>query len=234
MLYFHGSGGSAAGADASSGWSELADRDRFLVVYPQGLPFGQGGPAAWASAGRVDYGIDDLAFVRAVLAQVEKRFCVARGSVFATGMSSGGGMAGYVACALSRQIAAVAPVAGNHYTLTKLGCRPRRPVAVLEIHGTADPVVPYRGIPPSVNPGWPLPSIPTWISAWAHLDRCRPRPAMKTVAPRETMFVYPGCAHGSGVELYRIGGGGHVYPATLAGKPTNVVIYRYFMDHRRR
>lgn len=234
VLYFHGAGGSAAGADASSGWSELADRDGFLVVYPQGLPFGRGGPAAWASAGRIDFGIDDLAFVRAVLAQVEARYCVARGDVFATGMSSGGGMAGYLACALSGEIAAAAPVAGNHYTLTKLGCRPRHPVALLEIHGSADAVVPYDGIPASVDPLWPLPSIPTWVSTWAHLDRCRPRPVASTPAPGDSLFVYLGCARGSAVELYRLDGAGHVYPATLAGESTNTVIYRYFMDHHRR
>lgn len=234
VFYFHGAGGSAAGADGSSGWSGLADRDRFLVVYPQGLPFGQGGPAAWASAGPIDYGIDDLAFVRAVLARVEGRYCVARGDVFATGMSSGGGMAGYLACALSGQIAAAAPVAGNHYTLTKLGCRPRRPVALLEVHGTADAVVPYQGIAASVDPAWPLPSIPTWVSTWAHLDSCRHRPVKRTPAAAETVFVYAGCASGSGVELYRLDGGGHVYPATLAGKPTDTVIYRFFMQHRRR
>lgn len=233
VLYFHGAGGSATGSDASSGWSELADRDRFLVVYPQGLQFGQGGPAAWASAGTVDYGIDDLAFVRTLLAQVESRFCVARGAVFATGMSSGGGMAGYLACALSSQIAAVAPVAGNHYTLTKLGCRPRRPVALLEIHGTADPVVPYQGIPARIDPGWPLPSIPSWVSAWARLDRCRPRARKNTVAPRQTLLTYTGCAPGGGVELYRLEGGGHTYPATLASEPADAVIYRYFKEHIR-
>lgn len=234
VLYFHGAGQSAADADTSSGWSELADRDRFLVVYPQGLPFGVGGPVAWASAGPIDYGIDDLAFVRAVLTQVEGRYCVARGEVFAVGMSSGGGMAGYLACALSDQIAAAAPVEGNHYTLTKLGCRPRRPVALLEVHGTADAVVPYQGIPASVDPEWPLPSIANWVSTWAHLDRCRIRHVATTPVARETLFIYTRCASGSGVELYRLGGSGHVYPATLSGKPADTIIYRFFIEHRRR
>jgi polyhydroxybutyrate depolymerase len=233
VLYFHGAGGNAVGADADSGWSQLADRDRFLVVYPQGLPFGQGGPAAWASAGPTEYDIDDLSFVRAVVAQVERRFCVARGAVFATGMSSGGGMAGYVACALSGQVAAAAPVAGNHYTLTKLGCRPRRRVALLEIHGTADPVVPYNGTPATVDPIWPLPPIPTWVSVWAHLNGCRPDPAEATVAGHETLFTYRRCAPGAGVELYRLDGGGHTYPTSLGGQPTDAVIYHYFMAHTR-
>ncbi|MBV9168117.1 MAG: hypothetical protein JO342_18415 [Solirubrobacterales bacterium] len=233
VVYFHGAGGSAAGAATRSGWSRLADHDRFLVAYPQGLPFGQGGPAAWASAGPIDYGIDDLTFVRSLLAQVERRFCVARGAVFASGMSSGGGMAGYLACALSTQIAAIAPVAGNHYTLTILGCRPRRPVALLEVHGTADGVVPYRGIPAGLSPEWPLPSIPIWVAAWARLDHCQLRPAETKVAADQTLFTYRRCAPGAGVELYRLQGGGHSYPATLGGHATDAVIYRYFMSHVR-
>ncbi len=234
VVFFHGSGSSAAGADANSGWSRLADRDDFLVVYPQGLPFGRGGPAGWASAGPIDYGIDDLAFVRAVLADVEERYCVAPGEVFATGMSSGGGMAGYVACALSGQIAAAAPIAGNHYTLTKLGCRPRRPVGLLEVHGTADAVVPYQGVPARVDPAWPLPSIPAWVSAWTRADHCRARPVAHTPAVRETVFVYPGCAGGSAVELYRLDGAGHISPASLSGEPADLFIYRFFIEHRRR
>jgi polyhydroxybutyrate depolymerase len=233
VLYFHGAGGSAAGANTSSGWSQLADRERFLVVYPQGLPFGQGGAAAWASAGPVDYGIDDLGFVRALLAQVERSFCVAPGAVFATGMSSGGGMAGYLACALSAQVAAAAPVAGNHYTLTKLGCRPRRPVALLEIHGTADPIVPYAGIPATVDPEWPLPSIPTWVATWAHLDHCRSDASTARVAAHQTLLTFRGCTAGAGVQLYRLDGGGHTYPTALGGEPTDAVIYHYFVAHTR-
>lgn len=233
VLLFHGAGGSAAASAASSGWSALADRDRFLIVYPQGLRFGQGGPTAWASAGPVDYGIDDLALVRALLTQVEHRFCVARGAVFATGMSSGGGMAGYLACAYSTHIAAVAPVAGNHYTLNKLGCRPRLPVALLEIHGTADLVVPYHGVPSRLNPEWPLPSIPTWVSTWARLDHCRPKPTQTTPASHQTLVTYSHCTRGAGVELYRLQGAGHTSPATLGYQPTDAVIYRFFMAHAR-
>lgn len=236
VLYFHGAGGSAAGASAGSGWSALADRDRFLAVYPQGLPFGVGGPAAWASAGPVDYGLDDLGFVRSVLAQVERRFCVQPRAVFATGMSSGGGMAGYLACALSGQIAAVAPVApvaGNHYTLTRPGCHPNRSVALLEIHGTADTVVPYQGIAASLDPQWPLPSIPAWVAAWAGFDRCQGQPVSRAIADGQTLVAYTRCQGGTTVELWRLEGGGHTWPATLAGEASDNVILQFFLAHRR-
>lgn len=232
VLYFHGAGGTAAQADRDSGWSSLADRDHFLVAYPQGLPFGGGGPPAWASAGPIDFGIDDLAFIHAVLADIEKRACVDRGAVFAVGMSSGGGMAGYLACALSDTVAAAAPVAANNYVLTKLGCQPSRPVSVLEVHGTADQTVPYSGTGARIAPAWPLPSIRAWITKWAQLDRCHRRPSIDTVA-RQTIFRYLRCMPGTEVTLYRINGGGHTYPRQLAGRPSDAVIYHFFTTHHR-
>lgn len=230
VLFFHGAGGSAEAADAGSGWSQLADRDDFLVAYPQGLPFGPGGPAAWASAGTVDFNIDDLAFVREILTDVRRRACVSPGAVFATGMSSGGGMASYLACALSGQIAAVAPVAANNYVLTKLGCHPNERVSLLEVHGTNDRVVPYAGVADLV---WPLPSIPFWMSRWAKRDGCESTPMIHAVAPHETMLTYAKCANHDAVILYRLDGAGHAYPAQLAGQPTDSVIYRFFRAHRR-
>ncbi len=232
VLSFHGAGGTAAQTDRDSGWSSLADRDHFLVAYPQGLPFGAGAPPAWASAGPIDFGIDDLAFVRAVIADVQRRACVENGAIFAVGMSSGGGMAGYLACALSRTISAAAPVAANNYVLTKLGCRPTRPVSILEVHSTADPVVPYYGTSARISPQWPLPSIHAWVSAWAHLDHCTSRPTVNTTR-HETIFRYSRCSTGTDVILYRIDGGGHSYPRELAGRPTNAMIYQFFKTHRR-
>lgn len=232
VLYFHGAGGTAAQADRESGWSSLADRDHFLVAYPQGLPFGAGAPPAWASAGPIDFGIDDLAFVRAVLADVQRRACVDTGAIFAVGMSSGGGMAGYLACALSSTISAAAPVAANNYVLTKLGCRPTRPVSILEVHGTADQIVPYYGTSARISPQWPLPSIRAWVSAWAQLDQCTSLPIVSQTR-QQTIFRYRRCAAGTDVTLYRINGGGHTYPRQLAGRPSNAVIYQFFKTHRR-
>ena len=44
---------------------------------------------------------------------------------------------------------AIAPVAGGYRSLPQ--CKPTRPLSVLEIHGTADPVVPYDGKPPDYS-----------------------------------------------------------------------------------
>src|SRR5713101_3122835 len=49
---------------------------------------------------------------------------------------------------------------------------PGRPVPILDVHGTKDPILPYAGISVSENPAWPLPSIPHWLQDWASRDGC--------------------------------------------------------------
>lgn len=227
VLVFHGHGGSAAGMERGSGWSTLADRHHLIIVYPQGLPMGPGGSSFWASAGPVDFGVDDLGYVGRVLDEVQSRLCVDPRRIDATGMSAGGGMAGYLLCRLSGRIAAAAPIAGNHYELTKVGCTPRRPVALLEVHGTQDTVVPYDGV---ADPAWPLPSIPQWLGYWRGHDHC---PAVATTflrIPHLTGLRWAPCDHGTEVVLYR-SDGGHAAPATLGGVPTSRVLAAFFARH---
>jgi len=65
-----------------------------------------------------------------------------RHRVYVTGMSNGAMMSYTLACELSDRITAIAPVAGD---LPAVPCRPARPISVLAINGTADPLVPYTG-----------------------------------------------------------------------------------------
>jgi polyhydroxybutyrate depolymerase len=89
---------------------------------------------------------DDVGFIKALLQVLPSRMCIDPSRIYATGVSNGGGFAARLGCELSSQIAAIAPVAGGYRSLDP--CHPDRPVAVLEIHGTADTVVPYDGKPP--------------------------------------------------------------------------------------
>src|SRR5690348_15700158 len=95
VLVFHGGGGTAAGAESSTGLSQLDDQQRFIAVYPQGLPFGQIGGAytTWAATGPLDSvgsGTDDLLFVSVLLGALQQRYCVDPRRIYATGFSAGG------------------------------------------------------------------------------------------------------------------------------------------------
>ena len=120
VLVFHGGGGTAAGAESSTGLSQLADQQRFIAVYPQGLPFGQIGGAytTWAATGPLDSvgsGTDDLLFVSVLLDDLQQRYCVDPRRIYATGFSAGGAMTSFLTCGLTGRIAAFAPFSGDAY-----------------------------------------------------------------------------------------------------------------------
>jgi polyhydroxybutyrate depolymerase len=230
LLVFHGFGGTGAGMESLSGFSSLADQQRFLAVYPRGLPFGSGGAAFWASLGPSDFGVDDALFTSVLLDALQRQFCVDPQRIYATGFSNGGAMAGFLACELTGRIAAFAPVSGNFYAIGG-GCHPVRPAPILDFHGTADPILPYDGIPASENPAWPLPPIVSWLAAWAGRDGCAVGP---TVILREASVFgeqWTSCQGAASVVHYRIEGGGHAWPPVIGGQSAASVIWRFFQAH---
>jgi polyhydroxybutyrate depolymerase len=229
VLLLHGNGGSAADLDDVSGLSELADRRGFLAVYPQGLSVGAGRPF-WAAAGRIEDGVDDLRFTADLLDDLQARLCVDPARVAAAGFSAGGGVAAAMACDLAGRVASVAVVSGALYAEPG-ECRPSRPMPVLDIHGTDDPVVPYGGRAPTVEWPLPMPPVPTWLTGWATRDGCPGEPAVFLDTPQATGVRWSGCRDGSEVVHFRINGGDHQAPRTIAGRPFAQVAWDFFAAH---
>jgi len=139
LLDFHGLGHSAAGVWRVSEFKDLAARDGFITVYPDGLPvrlLGRTGPG-WEIVTLTSN--RDVDFVRALLDELERTYCIDRARIFATGFSNGAFLSHVLACALSDRIAAIAPVSGGRVTVA---CTPTRGVPVLIIHGRQDTIVP--------------------------------------------------------------------------------------------
>jgi poly(3-hydroxybutyrate) depolymerase len=108
-----------------------------------------------------------------------------------------------VACRAAARIAAVALFAPG---ITGIGdCRPTRPLSVLEVHGTADPVVPYRDAS-----GRPDADIPAFVASWARRDGCSATSRARPVSVRVTRVRWPGCRAGTRVEQLRLTGGRHI------------------------
>jgi polyhydroxybutyrate depolymerase len=229
VLLFHGNGGAAADLDADSGLSELADRRGFLAVYPQGLSVGAGN-SFWAGSGRVDLGVDDLRYTADLLDDLQRRLCVDPARVHAGGFSAGGSVTAWLACELAGRVAAVAAVSGAYFAEPG-ECRPPRPVPVLAVHGTNDEVIPYGGIRATVP--WPLelPSLPAWLGGWAARDSCAGDPAVFLDSSEVTGVRWSGCRGGTEVVHYRINGGGHDAPRTLAGRSLVEVLWDFFAAH---
>ena len=205
VFSLHGFASNAGQQMEFSRWNDVADANGFLSVYPQGTGF----PARWnagAVAGRNPDGADDVAFLRALAAELVETRCADPGRLFVNGLSNGGGMTYRLACEAADVFAAFGGVAGAYFE--QLDCRPSRPAPFLFFHGTADPIVPYEG-----GPG--LPNVPAFVAGYAAMTGCgdttTPLPANGSV----TGIEYDGCPGGAQVGLYTIDGGGHTWPGGI-------------------
>lgn len=196
----HGRTFTAEAQRALTGMNDLADREGFIVVHPQGIGRTWNGGVCCGEAARDD--IDDVGFIRAVLETVEAQLCVDPRRVFAAGMSNGGFLAHRLGCELSDRIAAIVPVAG---VMGIADCAPPRAVPVLHFHGDADQVVRYDGYAGYL-------SAQSSSQGWAQRNGCASQ-SMQTWAQDDVRCqAWTGCQQGATVQLCTIAGGGHTWP----------------------
>ncbi len=220
VIALHGGGGQGRGMRRLTGFDALADEKGFLVAYPDGLnrqwndnrEFIQGKTQA-----------DDVAFIKALIVSLKKQYSINR--VFITGMSNGAMMTYRLACELSDQITAAAPVAGN--LVKGYDCKPSQPVPLLAINGTADPLVPYNGGMVARERGEVISTDDT-MKFWATNNGCTGDPteeALPDIDPTDNTHVYkrtyPACT--ASLVLYRIQDGGHTWPGGSQYLPKRII-----------
>jgi polyhydroxybutyrate depolymerase len=213
VMDFHGGGGNAKTQINTSNFEPLADQKEFIVVYPNGDGLLGDKLLTWNGGACCGYAvknhIDDVGFVRAVIADIEASYRIDPKRIYATGLSNGGIMSQRLACDASDVFAAIGPVSG---TLNDPECQPKEPVSVIEFHGTADQHIPYNGgIGDQSLAGVPFASVKDSIDFWLKFDQCPTTPKTETFADIQH-DAYSNCADGTAVELYTIIGGGHAWP----------------------
>lgn len=206
LVALHGGGASGPFMEGYSGLARLADHRGFVVAFPSAT-----GPRRFWNLGP-DRAPDDVGFVAALIERVATLACIDARRVFAVGVSNGGGLAARVGCELSDRVAGIVVVSGGFGHLPR--CQPRRSVSVLEIHGTADRVVPYRG-----DPRDGAGDVRAWLAGWARRDRCTARAPDHIVARRTVRVDWHGCASGTAVAHLRVLGGGHQWPGATPPDP---------------
>jgi polyhydroxybutyrate depolymerase len=250
VIYLHGGGGSLRAA-YQDGVDKAADKFGFILVIPNGtgpipdrLLTWNGGK--WESdeccGYASDHNIDDVGFIAKMIKEVEAKFNVAKKKIYATGISNGGLMSYRLACELSDQIAAIAPVAPP---ATPRECSPSRPVSVMHIHGTADPCAPFDGGTTGKCIGirtFRAQSAFTVVSFWEKSNKCST--ILETVYQKGKAVCkkYTGCQDGSDVELCTVEGMGHAWPSGWQYFPTERIgpvsydmsfdqIWEFFKNH---
>lgn len=207
VISMHGAGLWGAAQKETSQWNDLADKERFIVVYPSGI--GGEGLRVW----RVEPGPDlmkDVRFISELIDTLKASYNIDSTRIYANGLSNGGGMSFVLSCTLSDRIAAVGMVAAAQ-TLPWSWCPDHRAVPMIAFHGTADPVVPYNGGSSWISPR-PFPSTPRWAENWARRNRCDTSPIKSEATADVTRRAYKNCADDAAVVLYTVQGGGHTWP----------------------
>lgn len=158
---------------------------------------------------------DDIAFFNQMLDQLETKVSVDASRVYAAGLSEGGFMSLRLGCALGDRIAAIAAV-GAAMPKTMI-CLPSRPVPLVMINGTSDPVVPYGG-GTEHNLSLATVSVEDSAKAWAKIDRCEEKPEKTKVSAHDKggmetkVDTYNGCQQNAQVVLYSVKGAGSTWP----------------------
>lgn len=219
VVALHGGGGTATQMMSFSRFNAIAAREGFAVAYPQGTNRRWNDGRVFRGRGETD--ADDVAFVRAVVADIAaKGTPLDRRHIFGTGISNGGFMSFRLACDAADLFAAVAPVTATMPADLGPRCAPSAPVGVLVINGTADPLVPYAGGHVRAmfslrGEIWPTDRT---IAFWAKRNACEGAPIVRALPDRDSgdgsrviELDYARCA-GPRVRLLRIEGGGHTWP----------------------
>lgn len=225
VIAMHGGGGNASNMVRLSRFDALADREGFIVVYPEAF----GG--YWNDGRGVDFmpaqkqNIDDVKFLRAVIDDVATHHKFDRTRVFSTGISNGGFMSHRLAADASDMVAAIAPVVGGVSPEVARKFAPKHPVSILIIQGDADPLVPIAGGTVGVAGAKSRGQVLSTADALAlYVKRNgnpgEPKKSTLDKDPKDKFSVeiakYPDGPGGVKTEYYLVHGGGHNWPGPAA------------------
>jgi len=219
LLSFHGGGGNMAyqASDKNYGQISKSDKEGFVVVFPNGYSKLGGKLATW-NAGTCcgparDGNIDDVGFVKQIIANLGGQLNIDRGKIFATGMSNGGMFAHRLACEMPDTFKAIASVAGPDGTTH---CTPAQPISVLHIHARNDDHAVFEGGAgkKSMNKSTitDFVSVPETVARWVRRDSCSPTPKRVLDKPGAYCDRYSQCKGNVEVELCVTETGKHSWP----------------------
>jgi polyhydroxybutyrate depolymerase len=186
-----------------------ADSAGFILVMPNG--FSNSWNAGTCCGAAATEKLDDVGLMRAIFADLSKHVNIDLSRVYATGLSNGGYLSYRLACEASDIFVAVAPGAGA-IGMDDIGggtvaagdfkeCKPKMPVSVLHLHGTADPLIAYAKQKPSLD-----------RIAMQNGCMSTTRAATQPTSTGDTNCIsYDGCPSGIDVTGCTVMGGGHVW-----------------------
>lgn len=224
MVAIHGAAGTPQSIRELSGFDEIADREGFVVVYPEGIN------KQWNDGRGVSLGaypittVDDVGFISELVDSFVSRYAIDPARVYVVGESNGGMMVQRLACELTDRFAAVASVIGTIPKPIATTAKPMAPISMLMIDSMADPMVPWEGGDVKIGfiyLGSTL-SVRDSIGFWVENNQCVSTPQSVLLPDKDPRDgtrvwreVFGGGMEETEVVLYRILGAGHSWPGGL-------------------
>ncbi|XDD50550.1 PHB depolymerase family esterase [Leptospira sp. WS92.C1] len=213
VLVLHGRLGNGEIMMNDSGFNEIADREGFIVVYPNGIQksWADGRGATPADLEQ----IDDVQFLEKLIQHLLNLFPIAADRVFIVGHSNGGFMTQRMLVEKSKLFKAGASVSSQLSEFVLRKDQPTEKVSVAFLAGTEDPTVPYYG--GYVRDGGEILSVEDSVNRWLQWNSCSKASQTKTRddkddATKLEIVSYDTCKEKTSVRLYKIVGGGHNWP----------------------
>lgn len=223
MLWLHGLGSSGAELARGLGVPALANERRFAYAAPDGAIDSKQRHFWNATAACCNFDnarVDHVAELGKLIAAARQHPAVDPARIYVVGFSNGGFMAHRLACEVP-DITAIASLAGAG---PNAECTPKAPVAILEVHGDADPSVRYAGGHVLDNTTLEAhPSALDTVRGWAKQNGCQSEPkspgtldlSEKLTGPETIISAFVGCARP--VELWTVRGGNHFVASSHRG-----------------
>jgi polyhydroxybutyrate depolymerase len=235
VFVFHGGGGNGNNIEDTTNFTQKADEEEFIVVYPYGTGRLNKFLLTWNCGFCCGYAlrnnIDDVGFIRSLYEHIEQGYSINPNMVYATGISNGGIMAYLVGAELSDIFAAIAPVAaqiGGQATIDDELWQipqPDNPVSVIAFNGMNSWM--------STNES---------ISFWVEHNGCNTTPE-RNISESGNIIIdtYHGGINNTEVKLVTIVDGTHSWPGGKKGwlggpEPTQEIsatdmIWDFFKEH---
>ncbi len=229
VMTLHGRFSTGAGTAGYTGMNEIAEREGFIALYPDGLlnrdatyPYDFGWNYVHGVSYARDDGPNDGAFLDTLLDDLALDLNIDTRRIYVDGMSNGGFMVHALACTNPERYAAFGTVAGSAFGGFEELCQHDLPVSMVIIHGTYDDNVIWEGRTEMINGQEYVVSYPVldMLSFWAVHDQCDVEQVEVADLPQGGESPYTAvriltlseCAVDSEVKLYAVIGGGHNWP----------------------
>ena len=208
VVFYHGWNASPEGMFRNKAMLGALHRRGVMFV----APWARRGYWRQIGAGRAESGRDELAYTRAVLADLKRRFPVDESRLLASGFSRGASTVWNLACYGAELFTAFAPIAGGFWNSTPETC-PAGPVNLRHIHGAADRVVAFDVV--GIYNSMP---IPEGMALLRRQNGCRPDPDPDPASGAEQAQARYTCTRWSACRSGRVldqclHPGGHSIPA---------------------